>query len=63
MGPIRSVYPTRTRYSNKFDVITQKQANNICLAELDVSNQRIGKGAPKAGAEDRPKGLNNMGNT
>jgi len=54
---------TRKRFLNKFDVITQKQANNICLAELAVATQSNGHSSVISHSSDPPKGLNNMGNT
>lgn len=44
----------------KYDVITQKQANNICLAELPVAFQQYQSTEKGVVA---PRGLNNMGNT
>lgn len=47
----------------KFDVITIKQANNICLAELDVVKEAIGGSTRTVDENAPPRGLNNMGNT
>ena len=48
---------------NKFDVITQKQANNILLAELPIIKQSQGNVSKTDTKNAIPKGLNNMGNT
>lgn len=48
---------------SKFDVITQKQANNICIAELEVPSEGAGTTSVKINNDEAPKGLNNMGNT
>lgn len=49
--------------TKKFDVITQKQADNICIADLGVTKEVNGKNNSVIDHKAPPKGLENMGNT
>lgn len=47
----------------KYDVITMKAANNMCVSELPIVKDGEKSQSVAASSKGPPKGLNNMGNT